>query len=454
MTSGPRSKHLREPARTRRATSRVLSRTASRRTAALRVPTRQSATAASLAPQPARARLVRVLRRRRADRLRAVRLGLSDDAEVDPGRYRPGAVDRQHRRPDRPDAGRADRRRGALASGWSPGLRSSRSPRARSPMRCCPIFPVVFSAATLHAAASCVLGPCIVALSLGLVGYAGIGDAARPQRALRLDRQRHRGRRDGRDRLFLLRAGGVLRHRRAADPDAVRAQPHPAARDQRATRAWRRPERQGRDIATDLRGLLRQRPLFILAGCVALFHLANASMLPLMGSVLTTRSGEWATVLIAACIVVPQGVVALISPWVGRQAEIWGRRGFLIAAFAALVAARHPVCDGHRSARAGGRPVARRHHGRVARRHGAADDRRHLARHRPFQFRARHRRHRGRDRRLDQPDARRLSQRPVRQPGRLPRARRHRGRAASPPWRRSCRRPDRRAASERRLQGV
>jgi MFS family permease len=84
------------------------------------------------------------------------------------------------------------------------------------------------------------------------------------------------------------------------------------------------------------RKLLRQRPLFLLAGCIALFHLANAAMLPLMGSVLTTRSGAWATVLIAACIVVPQGVVALISPWVGRQAEIWGRRVFLIAAFSAL----------------------------------------------------------------------------------------------------------------------
>ena len=72
------------------------------------------------------------------------------------------------------------------------------------------------------------------------------------------------------------------------------------------------------------------------AAAIALFHLANAAMLPLMGSVLTTRSGAWATVLIAACIVVPQGVVALISPWVGRQAEIWGRRVFLMTAFTAL----------------------------------------------------------------------------------------------------------------------
>jgi predicted MFS family arabinose efflux permease len=42
-----------------------------------------------------------------------------------------------------------------------------------------PIFPVVLTAAALHAAASCVLGPCIVAMSLGLVGHAAMGE--RPQ---------------------------------------------------------------------------------------------------------------------------------------------------------------------------------------------------------------------------------------------------------------------------------
>jgi MFS family permease len=48
------------------------------------------------------------------------------------------------------------------------------------------------------------------------------------------------------------------------------------------------------------------------------------------------RSPEWATVLIAACIVVPQLVVAAISPWVGHRAQLWGRRPFLLLAFAAL----------------------------------------------------------------------------------------------------------------------
>src|SRR5207244_11511153 len=39
-----------------------------------------------------------------------------------------------------------------------------------------PIFPVVVSAATLHAAASCVLGPAIAAISLGLIGPQAIGE--------------------------------------------------------------------------------------------------------------------------------------------------------------------------------------------------------------------------------------------------------------------------------------
>ena len=48
------------------------------------------------------------------------------------------------------------------------------------------------------------------------------------------------------------------------------------------------------------------------------------------------HSARWATVLIAACIVVPQLVVAALSPWIGRRAQIWGRRPLLLIGFAAL----------------------------------------------------------------------------------------------------------------------
>jgi MFS family permease len=86
----------------------------------------------------------------------------------------------------------------------------------------------------------------------------------------------------------------------------------------------------------NLRSLLQKRTLLIFGACLLLFHLANAALLPLMGSVLTTRSSQWATVMIGACLVGPQLVVAVFSPWVGRQAERWGRRPLLIAGFAAL----------------------------------------------------------------------------------------------------------------------
>jgi MFS family permease len=55
-----------------------------------------------------------------------------------------------------------------------------------------------------------------------------------------------------------------------------------------------------------------------------------------MGSALTSRLPDWATVLIATCIVVPQLVVALIAPWIGRQAQIRGRRPLLLLGFTAL----------------------------------------------------------------------------------------------------------------------
>jgi MFS family permease len=85
-----------------------------------------------------------------------------------------------------------------------------------------------------------------------------------------------------------------------------------------------------------LLGSAAGRSLATFAACILMFQLANAAMLPLMGSVVTMRSRAWAPLLIAACIVVPQLLVALISPWVGRRAQLWGRRPLLLLGFAAL----------------------------------------------------------------------------------------------------------------------
>jgi MFS family permease len=82
--------------------------------------------------------------------------------------------------------------------------------------------------------------------------------------------------------------------------------------------------------------LLRKPELIIIVGCVLLFHVANAAMLPLVGSDLTMRSGQWATLLVAACIVAPQVVVAITSPTIGELAQSWGRRPLLLIGFGAL----------------------------------------------------------------------------------------------------------------------
>jgi predicted MFS family arabinose efflux permease len=199
-----------------------------------------------------------------------------------------------------------------------------------------PIFAVILGATILHAAASCVLGPAMAAIGLGLVGHAAIGE--------RLGRNaRFAAIGNGLAAAamgacgYFLSARAVFFITAALLGPALLALRLIASREIDPERAHGgTPQRRAGRRLTELLGLARKRPLVIFAGCIMLFHLANAAMLPLMGSVLTTRSSQWATVLIAACIVGPQLLVAIFSPWVGRKAQAWGRRPLLIAAFAAL----------------------------------------------------------------------------------------------------------------------
>jgi MFS family permease len=85
-----------------------------------------------------------------------------------------------------------------------------------------------------------------------------------------------------------------------------------------------------------LRELLKDKRLMIFAGCVVLFHMSNAAMLNLAAGEVTAHMGDNVELVIAACIIVPQVVVAMMSPWVGRSAQRWGRRPILILGFCAL----------------------------------------------------------------------------------------------------------------------
>src|SRR5215470_8767061 len=197
-----------------------------------------------------------------------------------------------------------------------------------------PMFPVVLGARALHAAASCVLGPAIAVISLSLVGHAGLGE------------------RIGRNARFASIGAGVsaaamgacgyllsdqailfmtamlvvpalFALARVRMSDSVRMEP--AATHAEATPA---------DVRA--RHLFGNRQLLIFAACIALFQLANAAMLPLMGGILTMHANSRAALIVAACVVVPPLVVVGMAPWVGRRAESLGRRPVLLLCFAAL----------------------------------------------------------------------------------------------------------------------
>ena len=148
-----------------------------------------------------------------------------------------------------------------------------------------PIFPAVLVASTLHAAASCVLGPAIAAISLGLVGYAAIGERfGRNARFASIGAGLSAAVMGAFGYFFsaqavffvtaalLIPALLVLRGispRRKSIPE--RAHGNPSSQPRRP-----RPRRRG------LRSLLGRRPLQVFGCSILLFHLANAAMLPLM----------------------------------------------------------------------------------------------------------------------------------------------------------------------------
>ncbi len=112
----------------------------------------------------------------------------------------------------------------------------------------------------------------------------------------------------------------LIRSSDRVDADNHPAILHPRERRRRRHRPWQ---------------CLAEGPLQIFGGCVVLFHLANAAALPLALNELTRRTGHSGFV-VSAAIIVPQAVVVIFAPMVGRLAERLGRRPMLLLGFAAL----------------------------------------------------------------------------------------------------------------------
>jgi MFS family permease len=195
-----------------------------------------------------------------------------------------------------------------------------------------PLF--VYLAEVLHGFSSCTLGPAIVAMSLAIAGETALG--------LRLGRNARYSSIGNGVGAALMGACGYYVSERAVFvltalltlPALVALVPLAGIGDspsQSQTCRGAKPKEKER-----IGAVLADRRLLVLAACVMLFTLANAALLPLAASALTKRASGNANLLIAACIVLPQLLVALVSPAFGRLAATRGRRWVLLLGFGML----------------------------------------------------------------------------------------------------------------------
>src|SRR5258707_6552465 len=194
-----------------------------------------------------------------------------------------------------------------------------------------PLF--VYLAEVLHGISSCTLGPATAAMSLVIAGRFGMG--------LRLGRNaRYAAIGNGLGALLMGACGQYVSERAVFYLTAAFTLPAlvallPLRRVAIAGSDLQPPPRQpGKGWGQFLR-VLADRRLLIFCGCAMLFTFANAPMLMLMSSTMTAKVGN-PSLLIAACIVLPQIIVAIASPAMGRLAERRGRRIVLIIGFCML----------------------------------------------------------------------------------------------------------------------
>ncbi|HEV2673764.1 MAG TPA: MFS transporter [Aliidongia sp.] len=196
----------------------------------------------------------------------------------------------------------------------------------------------IYLAEILHGFSSCTLGPAIAALSLVLAGSSSLG--------ARLGRNaRFASIGNGIGAALMGACGYYLSERSVFFLTAALTIPAlgslvPLFRYEAAAPPAKRTE-PGASVTHGgrfamIRRLLLDRRLVVFGFCAALFTLGNAALLPLVSSALTKRATGEANLLIAACIVLPQVIVALLSPTVGRIADRLGRRTVVLLAFLSL----------------------------------------------------------------------------------------------------------------------
>jgi MFS family permease len=221
-----------------------------------------------------------------------------------------------------------------------------------------PTPPVVLSAQAMIGAAGTVFGPALAAVTLGLVGHAGL--ARRMGRNEALDHTGNAaaavlagviGDAVGYGAIFVLTAAmcltGVLAAAliRGSEVDYARARggegvpPEEISQEAMFDRDFDPPAVAMTVKAPRIAGLgelLADRRIGAFAAAVVLFHFANAAMLPLVGQKMTAGLTRGAAGPMAAAIVAAQMVMIPVALLASRLAESWGRKPTFLIGFAVL----------------------------------------------------------------------------------------------------------------------
>jgi MFS family permease len=200
-----------------------------------------------------------------------------------------------------------------------------------------PTLPLVLIGLTLQGITGAVLGPAIAAISLGLVGHLAL-----PERLGRNQRFAATGSLAAAAFMGLIgyafsyQAIFLLVVVLTLPVFVALAQIHAA--DIHYGRSCGAPQHHTVDppLRAHRMSLWQSPGLLVLAVCLFLFQLGNASMLPLAGESLIYQGERSSSLIVSALIVLPQIVVAALSPWVGREANNLGRRPLLLIGLGAL----------------------------------------------------------------------------------------------------------------------
>jgi MFS family permease len=194
-----------------------------------------------------------------------------------------------------------------------------------------PSFLMVFVAAMLQGGTAGIITPAIAGISLGLVGHRGM--SVRTGRNFRYAAGGHAV------TAALMGAAGAY-FSVGAIFIAAAALCIPAL----IALSFIRPEeidyRQARNAAkgesarnAHVIDLVKNHKLILFTSAIVLFQLADASMLPLLGENVAVTVKTQAPIWMSILIMVPQIVVAMLSPWVGFHSEKRGRRPLLLIGF-------------------------------------------------------------------------------------------------------------------------